>query len=178
MLPPEVTQFSQDRHEKYCGISQGTAMSEHYATVFLVEKPWKTGPSLGPVERVRGRTAASPGSRSGGWLREECEVRVLAPGLPPSRRGNRLRDEYEIGAYEEVLLEDVKEAVHHLNDATGMRRREWAAWRDNLIRRCYDGGDVTRRQLAEVAGLSPRRIDMIRQAPMTPAGRPSLRIVR
>lgn len=89
-----------------------------------------------------------------------------------------MKDDYAIGEDDPIWLDDVAMAAHLCRTARGRSRREHIAYRNRLIQRCHDQGDVTRRQLAQAAELSLPSIDAIRRAAKKPAPRPRLRIVR
>jgi hypothetical protein len=90
-----------------------------------------------------------------------------------------LKDDRLLGENDPVFLDEVTWADHLYRTATTpLSRQQSKAYRDRLIRRCYEGGDVTRKQLAEAAHLSLSSIDAIRRAGRSPQPRPKLRIVR
>lgn len=89
-----------------------------------------------------------------------------------------MKDDYAIGEDDPVFLDDVAMAAHLCRTARGQSRREHIAYRNRLIQRCYDDGNVTRADLAAVTSLSLASIDAIRRAARKPAPRPTLRIVR
>jgi transcriptional regulator with XRE-family HTH domain len=86
-----------------------------------------------------------------------------------------MRDDYRMGEDDPVYLDDVEMAAENYEQA---KRAESKAYRDRLIRRCYEGGNVTRRDLAAASGLSLSTIDAIRRAGRRPWPRPKLRVVR
>ncbi len=90
-----------------------------------------------------------------------------------------VKDDYTLGDDDPVGLHDVAMAAHLYRTARGHdARRTHEAYRDRLIRRCYDDGNVTRAMLADAAHLSLSRIDAIRRAGELPRPRPKLRVVR
>lgn len=90
-----------------------------------------------------------------------------------------MTDDYTIGENDWVGLDDVAMAAHLYRTAQGpVAKRTHKAYRDRLIRRCYEQGNVTRSMLADVAHLSLASIDSIRRTGEPTWPKPKLRVVR
>jgi hypothetical protein len=89
-----------------------------------------------------------------------------------------MSDGYTVGEDDPIFLDDVLLAAHLYRTATApLARRQKKAYRDRLIRQCWEGGDVTRKQLAAAAHLSVQTIDAIRRAGRGPRPGPELRVI-
>lgn len=90
-----------------------------------------------------------------------------------------MSNHHPISEGDPVFLEDVWWVAQLYRTSRGrMTRPIWKAYRDRYIRACYEAGDVTRAQLAEMAQLSISRIDAILRAGRAPWPRPKLRLVK
>lgn len=105
------------------------------------------------------------------WLDPRLDRVGLPPDEPP------MTVEQYLARYDDdhvFTLEDVRELAGKVpasHDANALRRR---AIRDELVRRCWDAGDVSEPQLARAARLSERTIKSILKS----TGRPKPRLVR